>query len=106
MKKLMIAALCLLTLAACKQNGNNAAELALQQQRDSLTRIIEQKDNEIDDMMATMNDIQGDSVPSTRLSSVSPLPLTVKASLRLRAFVKTCSLSRTRCSRTVSSSVS
>ena len=58
MKKLMIAVLCLLTLAACKQNGNNAAELALQQQRDSLTRIIEQKDNEIDDMMATMNDIQ------------------------------------------------
>ena len=58
MRKLMIAVLCLLTLVACKQNGNNAAELALQQQRDSLTRIIEQKDNEIDDMMATMNDIQ------------------------------------------------
>ena len=58
MKKLMIAVLCLLTLVACKQNSNNASELALQQQRDSLTRIIEQKDNEIDDMMATMNDIQ------------------------------------------------
>ena len=58
MEKLMIAVLCLLTLVACKQNSNNAAELALQQQRDSLTRIIEQKDNEIDDMMATMNDIQ------------------------------------------------
>lgn len=58
MKKLLIAVLCLLTLVACKQNSNNAAELALQQQRDSLTRIIEQKDNEIDDMMATMNDIQ------------------------------------------------
>lgn len=58
MKKLVIAVLCLLTLVACKQNSNNAAELALQQQRDSLTRIIEQKDNEIDDMMATMNDIQ------------------------------------------------
>ena len=50
--------MCLLALVACKQNSNNAAELALQQQRDSLTRIIEQKDNEIDDMMATMNDIQ------------------------------------------------
>jgi chromosome segregation ATPase len=58
MKKLLIAVLCLLTLVACKQNSNNAAELALQQQRDFLTRIIEQKDNEIDDMMATMNDIQ------------------------------------------------
>ena len=58
MKKVMIAAVCLLALAACKQKGNDAAELALEQQRDSLTRIIEQKDNEIDDMMATMNDIQ------------------------------------------------
>jgi len=58
MKRLMIAALCLLTLAACTQKKNNAAEEALLQQRDSLTRIIEQKDNEIDDMVATMNDIQ------------------------------------------------
>jgi chromosome segregation ATPase len=45
-------------LAACTQKKNNAAEEALLQQRDSLTRIIEQKDNEIDDMVATMNDIQ------------------------------------------------
>lgn len=58
MKKWTMAALCLLALAACKQKGNDAAEAALQQQRDSLTRIIEQKDNEIDDMVATMNDIQ------------------------------------------------
>ena len=58
MKRMMIAALCLMALTACKQKENNAAELAFQQQRDSLTRIIEQKDNEIDDMMATMNDIQ------------------------------------------------
>ena len=58
MKKIMIAALCLMAFAACKQKTNNVAELALQQQRDSLTRIIQQKDNEIDDMMATMNDIQ------------------------------------------------
>lgn len=58
MKKMVIAAACLLALAACKQKGNDAAQDALLQQRDSLTRIIEQKDNEIDDMMATMNDIQ------------------------------------------------
>ena len=57
MKRMMIAAACLLALAACKQRDNNAMELALEQQRDSLTRIIEQKDNEIDDMVATMNDI-------------------------------------------------
>ena len=54
---MMIAALCLMALTACKQKDNNAAQLAYEQQRDSLTRIIEQKDNEIDDMMATMNDI-------------------------------------------------
>ena len=58
MKRIMIAAVCIVALTACKQKENNAAELAFQQQRDSLTRIIEQKDNEIDDMMATMNDIQ------------------------------------------------
>ena len=58
MKKIMIMAACLLALVACKQKTNNASELILQQQRDSLTRIIEQKDNEIDDMVATMNDIQ------------------------------------------------
>ena len=57
MKKLMIAALCLLALTACTQKKSNPAEQALLQQRDSLTRIIEQKDNEID-MVATMNDIQ------------------------------------------------
>ena len=32
-------------------------EQALQHQRDSLDRIIAQKDNEINDMMTTMNDI-------------------------------------------------
>ena len=55
---MLIAALCLLALAACTQKKSNPAEQALLQQRDSLTRIIEQKDNEIDDMVATMNDIQ------------------------------------------------
>ena len=58
MKKMLIAAACLLALVACKQKGNDPVQEALLQQRDSLTRIIEQKDNEIDDMMATMNDIQ------------------------------------------------
>ena len=38
MKKVMIAALCLVALAACKQKDNHAAEMALEQQRDSLTR--------------------------------------------------------------------
>ena len=58
MKRIMIAALCLMAMTACTQKKSNPAEEALMQQRDSLTRVIEQKDNEIDDMMATMNDIQ------------------------------------------------
>ena len=47
-----------MALTACNEKKNNATEDALIQQRDSLTRIIQQKDNEIDDMVATMNDIQ------------------------------------------------
>ena len=58
MRRLLIAALCIMALTACNEKKNNAAEDALIQQRDSLTRIIQQKDNEIDDMVATMNDIQ------------------------------------------------
>lgn len=52
---IFIAGLSMLT--ACKQQQDNGKELALAQQRDSLNRIIQQKDNEIDDMMATMNDV-------------------------------------------------
>ena len=37
MKRIMIAAVCIVALTACKQKENNAAELAFQQQRDSLT---------------------------------------------------------------------
>jgi len=57
MKKIMIAVLALLALTACKQNNEKAISDALQQQRDSLNRIINQKDSEINDMMSTMNDV-------------------------------------------------
>ncbi|MBQ9187143.1 MAG: hypothetical protein IJ144_04870 [Prevotella sp.] len=56
-KKLLYLTLALLSLTACKQQGNDAKDVALIQQRDSLNRIITQKDNEIDDMMSTMNDV-------------------------------------------------
>jgi prefoldin subunit 5 len=60
MKKVLLPfyLLTLLLVIGCGQKNNNAAEEALQHQRDSLARIIEQKDNEIDDMMATMNNIE------------------------------------------------
>lgn len=58
MKKIVLVAVGLLMLTACTHKSGDAKNDALQHQRDSLTRIIEQKDNEIEDMMGTMNDIE------------------------------------------------
>ena len=59
MKKLFFVALALTALLAtsCKQEPRTAP-LAETSQRDSLQKIIDQKDNEINDMMATLNQIQ------------------------------------------------
>lgn len=57
MKKLLFVALCLLAMVACK-NEKPVQNLAGVSQADSLQKIIAQKDNEINDMMATLNDIQ------------------------------------------------
>jgi len=57
MKKILYLALGLLVFTACTQKGDNAKDIAMQQQRDSLNRIIAQKDNEINDMMSTINDV-------------------------------------------------
>lgn len=57
MKKLLFVALCLLAMVACK-NEKPAQNFAGVSQADSLQKIIAQKDNEINDMMATLNDIQ------------------------------------------------
>ena len=47
-----------LMLSGCSQKTDNTKELAFMQQRDSLESIIQQKDNEINDIMGTMNDIE------------------------------------------------
>ena len=58
MKKIIFAAFCLLALTACRQDkARDIQQAAMRHQRDSLDRIIAQKDNEINDMMTTMNDI-------------------------------------------------
>ncbi len=58
MKKLFILfGVAMLTLVSCNQQKGKEMD-AVMHQRDSLTRVIEQKDNEINDMMATMNDIE------------------------------------------------
>lgn len=57
MKKLLVFAMCMAALAAC----NNEKPMPVVPdggQNDSLQRIIEQKDNEINDIMATLNEIQ------------------------------------------------
>ena len=57
MKKLLFFAVCALAVASCK-NEQPKADLAAQLQRDSLNQIIAQKDNEINDMMSTFNEIE------------------------------------------------
>ena len=57
MKKIMLLGLALAAMVACKQEKSNA-DSALVQQRDSLSQVIAQKDNEINDMMLTMNEIE------------------------------------------------
>lgn len=57
MKKVIALALVALAVTGCKDSKNPEAD-ALAQQRDSLNQIIEQKDNEINDIVGTLNDIE------------------------------------------------
>ena len=57
MRKVMLLALVAIAVTGCKQN-NKAQEDAFALQRDSLNQIITQKDNEINDMVGTLNDIE------------------------------------------------
>ncbi len=57
MKKLLLFAICIFTLAACK-NEKTAPGLPQISENDSLQKIIEQKDNEINDMMGIFNEIE------------------------------------------------
>ena len=58
MKKMMMLAVGVLILAGCKHKSTEAKDVAFMMQRDSLNHIIAQKDNEINDMVATLNDIE------------------------------------------------
>lgn len=55
MKKLVFFAVAVLTLAAC--TGNKVSDAPGATMSDSLQRIVEQKENEINDIMGTLNDI-------------------------------------------------
>ncbi len=56
MKKLIILAACALTIASCQQKKPTINPEQIQ--NDSLKAIIDARDNEINDMMGTLNDIQ------------------------------------------------
>ena len=59
MKKIVLSlSAFVLMLSVCSQKTDNTKDLAFMQQRDSLESIIQQKDNEINDIMGTMNDIE------------------------------------------------
>ncbi len=103
MKKLLFLLVCLTAMVGCKQEKAKIdADVALQT-RDSLNRIIAQRDNEINDMMATMR-LTRDSGRSTRHRDVSTLPKLVRVLMTRHESARTSSLFSQRCSRTVSSS--
>lgn len=58
MRKIFLLAIGMVLLAGCKQQGPKAEDVRMAQQADSLNRIIQQKDHEINDMVATINDIE------------------------------------------------
>ena len=57
MKKVLIFGVCLLAMASCEQKQSKA-DFAAMQRVDSLSQIIAQKDNEINDMMSTFSEIE------------------------------------------------
>ena len=58
MKKLFFLSVCVLAIVSCKNGMKNANEDALNQTIDSLSRVSVQKDNEISDMLETLNTIE------------------------------------------------
>ena len=57
MKKLFLASLCLAALVGCQDNKSKV-DSAVTAERDSLNKVIAQKDNEINDIMSTFNQIE------------------------------------------------
>ena len=57
MKKLFFASLCLAAMVGCQDNKSKV-DNAVSAERDSLNKVIAQKDNEINDIMSTFNQIE------------------------------------------------
>lgn len=57
MKKFFILAMSVVTMASCDQFGKNSAEEA-SRERDSLMQVINQKDDELNEIIGCVNDVQ------------------------------------------------
>ena len=57
MKKILLFVACALGLSACNMTGGQQQD-AMQQERDSLQRIINEKDMELDDILGVFNEVQ------------------------------------------------
>ena len=57
MKKILLMAFCMAAIVACKNEKPQQQQLGVLQ-NDSLQKIIEQRDNEINDMMSILNDVE------------------------------------------------
>ncbi|MBP3712061.1 MAG: hypothetical protein IJ219_07845 [Bacteroidaceae bacterium] len=58
MKKILLFVACALGLSACNMTGGQQQQDAVQQERDSLQRIINEKDMELDDILGIFNEVQ------------------------------------------------
>lgn len=58
MKKILVIAMAVVALAACQEKKDTPAVNNTDVRIDSLQRIIDQKDNELNDVMSTFNEIQ------------------------------------------------
>lgn len=58
MKKIIIICACFIALTACNNKEQQTANVPATENTDSLKSIIAQKDNEISDMLSTLNEIQ------------------------------------------------
>ena len=57
MKKILFLAFCMASMVACKNDKAGQPSVNIEQ-NDSLQKIIEQRDNEINDMMGILNDVE------------------------------------------------
>lgn len=105
MKKLILASICLATLVGCQDNKSKV-DNAVSAERDSLNKVIAQKDNEINDMMSTFNQIEEGLREISQAEGRITVARNGEGRTRPSALPRTCSSYSRQCSRTASLSTS